>query len=248
MLEHIEWEFVMCYDALYMLFKKKRQYTEKLEARLKKYDTILLRHLRDEWDAACAAERRAKRMNVLKGAGLAAAKALIGLAAVGGALTVAAIAPNVFAAYGRTARRRVVFDRRQLQASRKYLQQRRYFEFRPLGNDRFRVTLTDKGRARALEMAFATFRAPKPETWDGRWRIVLSDIPDKHKSERDTFRKKLLEWGFYPFQESACIYPYECREAVVFLMSVLGISTYTQYLEVVYVLDDADFRNHFHLR
>lgn len=38
--------------------------------------------------------------------------------------------------------------------------------------------------------------------WDGRWRIVVFDIPESKRLVRDILRSRLKIWGFQPWQKS----------------------------------------------
>lgn len=59
------------------------------------------------------------------------------------------------------------------------------------------IKLTDRGRQEAiLKKLLAN------EEWDGKWRIVIFDIPEKHRKLRDVLRSKLREWEFVPWQKS----------------------------------------------
>ena len=40
------------------------------------------------------------------------------------------------------------------------------------------------------------------EEWDGKWRIVVFDIPESHRKERSVLRAHLKIWGFTPWQQS----------------------------------------------
>ena len=41
--------------------------------------------------------------------------------------------------------------------------------------------------------------------WDGKWRIVIFDIPETHKAVRNLFRRRLRDWEFRIFQKSVWI-------------------------------------------
>jgi len=71
----------------------------------------------------------------------------------------------------------------------------------------------------------------KSEKWDGIWRVVSYDIPDKCKKERDYFRNKLLELGFKKLQESMFVIPYKCKEEIAALAQCLSLSPYVIYLK-----------------
>lgn len=41
--------------------------------------------------------------------------------------------------------------------------------------------------------------------WDGKWRIILFDIPEKQKVTRNVLRRRLREWDFELWQQSVWI-------------------------------------------
>ena len=59
------------------------------------------------------------------------------------------------------------------------------------------LRLTDKGREEAIIKKLLA-----EERWDGKWRIVIFDIPEKHRKLRQILRSKLREWEFEPWQKS----------------------------------------------
>lgn len=38
--------------------------------------------------------------------------------------------------------------------------------------------------------------------WDGKWRVVVFDIPEKQRTIRNILRSRLKMWGFSPWQQS----------------------------------------------
>ncbi len=63
--------------------------------------------------------------------------------------------------------------------------------------------------------------------WDGRWRFVLFDVPEKSRSFRDALRYYLKNMGFFQFQKSVWIYPFECEREIAYLCEFLGIKRFT---------------------
>lgn len=59
------------------------------------------------------------------------------------------------------------------------------------------VKLTSRGRNQ-LEIE----KALTKKDWDGKWRIVVFDVPEKNRKIRDVLRRRLKEWGFIPWQKS----------------------------------------------
>lgn len=77
-----------------------------------------------------------------------------------------------------------------------------------------RGALTDKGRKLLSERLVWELTLPRPRKWDGKWRLVIFDIPkDRHK-RRDSFRRKLIELGLMRYQNSVWIYPYPLEAQV----------------------------------
>ncbi|MHB8842771.1 MAG: hypothetical protein ACYC56_13470 [Candidatus Aquicultor sp.] len=86
-----------------------------------------------------------------------------------------------------------------------------------------RIELTEKGKQIAQSFLYNS-NHKKAMRWDKLWRVVMYDIPSKHKQERDDFRKKVKELGMYQLQKSVWIYPYDCKEEIQFLCDILSIS------------------------
>lgn len=59
------------------------------------------------------------------------------------------------------------------------------------------LKLTDAGRDWVLR-----YKDYDGRDWDGVWRLVIFDIPEKHRLVRGTLRRRLKEWGFAPWQKS----------------------------------------------
>lgn len=64
-------------------------------------------------------------------------------------------------------------------------------------NKELMIKLTNTGKIEA-DLRKALF----DEKWDGKWRVVIFDIPEKHKRARDLLRSKLKTWGFVSWQKS----------------------------------------------
>lgn len=79
--------------------------------------------------------------------------------------------------------------------------------------------------------------SPVP-AWDGIWRIVLYDIPEKHRAGRQEFTRLLRSAGCFQLQKSAWITPFECRDDICTLTAACDIDKYVTYLEVAH-LDNA---------
>lgn len=59
------------------------------------------------------------------------------------------------------------------------------------------LSLTEAGR----EFLLLTKQDDEIE-WDGKWRVVVFDIPESKRLIRDILRSRLKLWGFKPWQKS----------------------------------------------
>lgn len=85
------------------------------------------------------------------------------------------------------------------------------------------VKITKKGKAEILKYDIAKLAIKPQDRWDGKWRLVIFDISNKHHKIRNIVRDKLKSMGFYKFQESVFIYPYPCEKEIQYLREILQI-------------------------
>lgn len=227
-----------------MALRKKRARKNILVKALVKEHEFLLDELRQEWDAMQRGAKREELIRQSKEAGIIVAKALLVLAAISGVVVVAAVAPNIFAALGKIGNRRRFFDKKQFGRAVTHLQKQHLITTQKIEGGK-KMELTDKGMRRALTIAYQGLKVKPQKKWDGLWRIVAFDIPDRHKWGREYFRNKLKEMGFYPMQESIFIFPYPCRQEVEPLASLFFLKSYMRFIETSSISDDSDLREHF---
>lgn len=122
---------------------------------------------------------------------------------------------------------------------------RRYRFVRHVKEDTYHITL--KGEKRLRNMVIDEVIIKNPKRWDGKWRLVMYDLPIRFKKARDAFRFKLKDLGFFQFQKSAWIYPYPCEGEILFVADFFGVRKYIEILEVDKILDDRKIKAHFGL-
>lgn len=231
----------------------KRKYEKKLRAGLARHEEFLIAHLRKEWEAMEQSARRARRkeqfLDMTKKGGRALGLTVLALLALGGVLTLAVIAPNIFAGFGRMRKYRGYFDKKELRSGIGYLRRRNYITVTEKHKDGFpkTVKLTPLGKEQVLRRAFGELKITS-DKWDGLWRMVIFDIPNRHKGAREDFREKLKGIGFYSLQKSVFVYPYQCREEIEFLASFYNIGSYIRFIETDKISSDGDLKGYFFLR
>ncbi len=109
------------------------------------------------------------------------------------------------------------------------------------------IKLTEKGKMTLLKYDFERMRIRRPLRWDGKWRLVIFDIPNGKKVAREIFREKLKQLEFYPLQKSVFLTPYPCFSEIEFLRQVLGIGENVRILIVEKLEGEEIFRQHFGL-
>ncbi len=88
---------------------------------------------------------------------------------------------------------------------------------------------------------------PKPEKWDGKWRMIFFDIPEKKRRYRDELRRMLKTIGFKEFQQSIWAYPYHVPEFLKEILWTEQIKHYTRLITTEHIEYDNDLRRKFHL-
>lgn len=116
------------------------------------------------------------------------------------------------------------FNKRDVGRILKRLKKQKMISLKENG-DKIALEITDKGKSRLLEYDFENISI-KTKRRDGRWRLIIFDIPEYKKSAREVFRRKLKQLGMIQFQKSAFISAFPCKNEVDFLCNFLEISDY----------------------
>lgn len=84
-------------------------------------------------------------------------------------------------------------------------------------------------------------KAPS-EVWDGGWRIVFFDIPEKKRKYRDYLRKIIKLIGFYELQRSIWVYPYPVPQFLQDLIFENNIKPHVRFITTNSIDNDRDLR------
>ncbi len=71
----------------------------------------------------------------------------------------------------------------------------------------------------------------KEYDWDGKWRMVVFDIPESKRIVRNLFRRNLKKWGFKPLQKSVWVSKRDCYQRLNSYIADLGIKPWVVALE-----------------
>ncbi len=154
-----------------------------------------------------------------------------GLAA--GLVGTVVVAPNSLQAIDFVANQ---IDKQKSRSKRfkEYAKRSGYFEVESVGDNKYCIRLTGKGVKAAQDVIFQDYELARKEKWDGRWHILMFDIPERHKGFRDTLSAKASTLGMKLVQNSVYVYPYDISEFVQSLHAVHPEATqYVLHAEVV---------------
>ena len=129
----------------------------------------------------------------------------------------------------------------------KHLQNRKLVRYRELGGGEVEIAITKQGKEVALRYDIDTVKLKRPSRWDGKWRLIIFDIPSDKKQAREAFRKKLSELGVYPLQKSVFLTPYPCEKEIEFIATIFEIRQYILLLYVSAFEGEEKFRHRFNL-
>lgn len=170
--------------------------------------------------------------------------AIIAAVATAGILTVAAIAPNVLGSLARTP---YVRQRKYLlKSSLNRLISAGYVRMVEREGKKY-VELTEKGERFAELIEVGSLVPQKPKRWDGKWRLLIFDIPEWRKHDRERIRTTLRALGFLRLQDSVWVHPYDCEDYIAVLKADLRIGKDVLYIIAHTIEYDAPLRKHFEL-
>jgi len=98
--------------------------------------------------------------------------------------------------------------------------------------------LTDKGYQEfALEVPFIRFLK---DSWDGKWRVLSYEIPEKKRELRDRLRRQVSGWGLGPWHRSFWLTPHPIIENLMELIHGKEEEVYVQAFEADHVVGDRE--------
>src|SRR3989344_5591963 len=172
-------------------------------------------------------KKRTRRINL--------EKALLGTLVVAGCIGVALLAPNVLQLLKHVDPDWILKrdPRQRLREAAHRLTKKGLAEFR-MENGKKRLRLTSRGERAMNSIWNENYKLKKPRRWDGKWRLVIFDIPEKRRGIRDRLRALVVRLGFLHLQDSVWVYPYDCEELVTLLKTDLKVGR-----AVLYIIADA---------
>ena len=106
-----------------------------------------------------------------------------------------------------------------------YLKKKNYIKAKNL-ESKNAVIITKKGISKALKASFKF--EDKRKRKDGKWIMIIFDIPQSHRKARDLLRVILVNLGYKMFQQSVWISPYDIAEKTEKLLQSYSLDGYVK--------------------
>lgn len=143
------------------------------------------------------------------------------------------------------AEKKTGYSNKQISNALGDLKRKKLVEIEKYDNDKVEVKLTNKGKKRIREFSFDLLAIKKPKKWDEKWRIVIFDIPNRHKQAREALRNKIRELGLRQMQKSVWVYPYECEDEILFVAEVFEVQKYVEIITAEKILHEGVIKKYF---
>lgn len=105
------------------------------------------------------------------------------------------------------------------------------------------VKITEKGKQKVLKFNLENLKLNRK--WDGKWRLVIYDIPKNKKKERNYFREILKRLDCFRLQKSVYLTPYPCENEIEYLRQYFGIGDEVKILKVANIENEQPYRDYF---
>ena len=109
------------------------------------------------------------------------------------------------------------------------------------------IRLTDKGEVKLRQLERHNYKLEKPKRWDKKWRVLIFDVPEKHRGIRDKVRNTITAVGFMRLQKSVWVYPYDCEDFINLIKADFKVGKDILYLIVDFIENDRAIKDFFQL-
>jgi len=107
------------------------------------------------------------------------------------------------------------------------------------------IKLTEKGEQWLLMRE--EMELPKHRWWDSKYRVIIFDISETRKLDRDRIRRQFMAWGFARLQNSVWVFPFDCEEYIALLKEKFSFHYDIVYMTVEKIENDGWLREKFDL-
>ena len=139
-------------------------------------------------------------------------------------------------------------EEEKIRKSLKSLERKEIIDLEEKGDEIF-VRLKDKNNLTVVKYstkALLDFKK-KEKNWNGKWFLVFFDVPEIQRNKRNYLRKYLINIGFYRYQQSIYIFPYECEKEITQIKKIVEGAKYMKYIIAEKIEDERAMKTFFKL-
>ncbi|PIR73636.1 MAG: hypothetical protein COU40_01500 [Candidatus Moranbacteria bacterium CG10_big_fil_rev_8_21_14_0_10_35_21] len=137
---------------------------------------------------------------------------------------------------------------RNLHMAIKKLYRSKMINWRENNDGTVTIVLSKNGKNRALQYNLDNMKIKKPVKWDGLWRVVIFDVPERLRQGRNALVEKLKKLGFFTLQKSVFIYPYECKNEIDYIVEIFNLGRYVNFMIVKEIDINSELKNKFKIK
>lgn len=138
-------------------------------------------------------------------------------------------------------------DRKYLYKIVNEFKQERLVDYKENKDGTVKIVLSEKGKKIVLNFNIDKIEIKRPLKWDKKWRLVMFDIPEKRRSERNILREKLREIGFKEIQKSVFVHPFPCLDEINFITEYFQLRSLVRYGEITNISNEEELKLKFKL-
>lgn len=88
----------------------------------------------------------------------------------------------------------------------------------------------------------------KKKRWRKKWFLIFFDVPENQREKRDYLRRFLKFIGFYPYQKSVYIFPFDCKKEIALIKKIIEGGKYIKYIIADEIEEEEKFKKIFKLK
>lgn len=105
------------------------------------------------------------------------------------------------------------------------------------------VKITNKGKNKVLKYSLENMELKKKT--DGKWRVIVYDIANLKKFQRELFRETLKRLKFLRLQKSVYITPFICDDEIEYLRQLFSIGSEVLIFKVAEIENEQAHKRYF---
>ncbi len=129
----------------------------------------------------------------------------------------------------------------------KSLSREKLLEEKKFPNGTIKLVLTKEGefQAKKLKLLGNSINFKKPKKWDGKWRLVIFDIPERDRLFRSILREHLQKLDFLKLQNSVFVSPYPFEKMILELSHLYSAEKYVRVITATTIDNEEKLKKRF---